>query len=82
MCVYIYICIHIYIILLIYKWKVHFKSYELRSSPDGTVDKNLPARAGERGLIPGLGRFCMLLNDSAHEPQLLKPPVSGALALQ
>ena len=31
--------------------------------PDGTVDKNLPARAGERGLIPGLGGFYMLLSN-------------------
>ena len=25
--------------------------------PDGTVDKNLPANAGDMGSIPGLGKF-------------------------
>ena len=28
--------------------------------PDGTVDRNPPANAGDRGSIPGLGRFHML----------------------
>ena len=28
--------------------------------PGGTVDKNLPAYAGDTGLIPGLGRSHML----------------------
>ena len=27
--------------------------------PGGTVDKNLPANAGDTGLIPGPGRFHM-----------------------
>ena len=27
--------------------------------PGGTVDKNLPANAGDAGLIPGIGRFLM-----------------------
>ena len=29
--------------------------------PGSTVDRNLPANAGDTGLIPGLGRF--------HKPQ-------------
>ena len=28
--------------------------------PGGTMDKNLPANAGDKGLIPGSGRFDML----------------------
>ena len=28
-----------------------------RDFPDGTVEKNLPANAGDVGLIPGLGRL-------------------------
>ena len=28
--------------------------------PDGPVVKNLPASAGDMGLIPGMGRFHML----------------------
>ena len=27
--------------------------------PGGTLEKNLPANAGDMGLIPGLGRFHM-----------------------
>ena len=35
--------------------------------------KNPPARAGDMGLIPGLGRFHMTQSNYAFEPQLLKP---------
>ena len=31
--------------------------------PGGTVDKNLPADAGDMSLIPDLGRFHMLRNN-------------------
>ena len=31
----------------------------LKDFPGGTVDKNLPASAGDMGSIPGLGRFHM-----------------------
>ena len=31
--------------------------------PDGPEVKNMPASAGEKGLIPGLGRFHMLLGN-------------------
>ena len=34
--------------------------------------RNLPASAGDMGLIPGPGGSCMLQSNSAHEPQLLK----------
>ena len=37
--------------------KIHIKMLDL---PDGTVDKNLPANAQDRGSIPGSGRFHML----------------------
>ena len=33
------------------------KSKITREFPDGTVDKNLPADAGDMGLTPGLGGF-------------------------
>ena len=33
---------------------------KMKDSPGGTVDKYLPATAGDTGLIPGLGRFYML----------------------
>ena len=33
--------------------------------------KNLPANAGDTGLIPGLGRSHMPQSNLAHEPQLL-----------
>ena len=41
--------------------------------PGGPVVKNLPASAGDMGLIPGMGRFHMLQSSSAYKPQLLKP---------
>ena len=31
-----------------------------RDFPDGPVVKNLPAKAGDTGSIPGLGRFHVL----------------------
>ena len=39
--------------------------------PGGTVDKNLPANAGDSGSIPGLGRFHMPQATKAHAPQIL-----------
>ena len=33
---------------------------KMKDSPGGTVDKYLPATAGDTGLTPGLGRFYML----------------------
>ena len=41
--------------------------------PGSTVDKNLPANAGDMGSIPGLRKFHTPLATKAHEPQLLKP---------
>ena len=32
----------------------------LKDFPGGTVDKNLPANAGDTGSTPGLGRFHIL----------------------
>ena len=34
--------------------------YIIQDFPDGAVDENLPANAGDTGLIPGLGSFHML----------------------
>ena len=48
--------------------------------PDGTVDKNLPANAGDTGLTPGLGRFCLRRSNLAQEPQLLSPCAATAEA--
>ena len=36
------------------------KMGQLRDSPDGTADKNLPTNAGDKGSIPNLGRPHML----------------------
>ena len=41
--------------------------------PGGSVVKNLPANAGDMGSIPDLGRFLMLQDNKAHDPQLLSP---------
>ena len=40
--------------------------------PGGPVVKNLPANAGDMGLIPGLGRFDMSWSNQVCGPQLLK----------
>ena len=37
----------------------------------GTGDRDLPANAGDMGLIPGLGRFQMPQSNKATAPQLL-----------
>ena len=39
--------------------------------PGGPVVKNLPAKAGDTGLIPGPGRFHTPWSNLAHAPQLL-----------
>ena len=41
--------------------------------PGGTVDKNLPANAGDMGSVPGPGRFHILQSNKAHGPQLPSP---------
>ena len=43
----------------------------MQGSPRGSVVKNLPASAGDTGLIPGPERFHMLCNNQDHAPQLL-----------
>ena len=40
--------------------------------PGGTVDRNLPANAGDRGSIPGPGRSHVLQSNQAHALPLLK----------
>ena len=42
--------------------KIYIKMIARTSFPDGAVDKTLPARAGDVGLISGPGRFHMLLS--------------------
>ena len=37
-----------------------FKGINFTNFPGGLVVKNLPASAGDKGLIPDLGRFHML----------------------
>ena len=41
--------------------------------PGGPGVENLPANAGDMGLIPGLGRFHLLWSSLARVPQLLSP---------
>ena len=42
-----------------------------RGFPDGSVVKNLPANAGDMGLIPGPGRSHILWSNWARAPRLL-----------
>ena len=46
---------------------------EVEDFPSGTVDENPHANARDTGSIPALGRFHVLQNNKAHEPQLLSP---------
>ena len=39
--------------------------------PGGTVDKNLPANAGDMGSVPGPERFHTLQNNRPWQPQVL-----------
>ena len=41
--------------------------------PGGSVVKNLPASAGDVGLIPNLRRYHILQSIKVHVPQLLSP---------
>ena len=47
----------------------------MRDFPGGTVDRNLPANAGDTGSIPGL-KFHKLRSNEALAPQLLSPHLS------
>ena len=42
----------------------------LKDFPGGTVDNNLPARAQDKGSIPGLGRFPHATEQLSTAPQL------------
>ena len=44
-----------------------------RDFPGGSVDKNLPANAGDMGSVPGPGRFYTLWSNEAQVPQPLNP---------
>ena len=44
----------------------------MRDFPGGTVDRNLPANAGDTGSIPGL-KFHKLRSNEALAPQLPSP---------
>ena len=48
-----------------------FIIYNFKDFLGGTVDKNLPANAGDTGLIPGPRRFHMPWSNYTHVPQLL-----------
>ena len=50
--------------------------------PGGQVVWNLPADAGDTGLIPDPGRPYILLGSWVHVTQLLKPEHSRACVLQ
>jgi len=43
---------------------------------------NLPANAGDMGLIPGLGRSHMFQSNKAHVLQLLSPPARAHVLQQ
>ena len=57
--------------IFFFKFKV-LKQY-LRDFPSGVVDKNLPAKAGDIGSVPGLGRFHMPQSNKACVPQTTGP---------
>ena len=48
--------------------------------PDGPMDKNPPANAGDTGLTPGRERFHMPGNNSVHAPQLLSVHAASTVA--
>ena len=48
--------------------------------PGGTVDRNLPAIAGDNGSVPGLGRSHMLRTREARELQLPSPRTAAVEA--
>ena len=50
--------------------------------PGGPMVKNLPATAGDPGLICGLGSSHMPQSNMHHAPQLLKPKCPSACAPQ
>ena len=45
----------------------------MRGFPGGSVVKNLPAKAGDTGSIPGPRRSRMLQGNRTHTPQILSP---------
>ena len=47
------------------------KKCRILGFPGGSVVNNLPANAGDTGLISGRGRFRMLQSNQVHEPKLL-----------
>ena len=49
----------------------HRKFYSWRDCPGGTVDKNPPANTGDKGSIPGPGRFHRPWSSQARAAQLL-----------
>ena len=48
--------------------------------PDGPMDKNPPASAGDIGSIPGPGRFHTPQKNLVRAPQLLNPPATTTVA--
>jgi len=53
-------------------WKTWLET-AAKDFPGGTEDKNLPAKAGNMGSIPGPWRLHTLQATKAHVLQLLKP---------
>ena len=85
------ICLCFLVILGDFGTEIHLDlKSRYRDFPSGPLVKNLPGNVGDRGSIPGLGRFLMPWGNWAHapqlqrlhsracEPQLLKPPCSRA----
>ena len=59
-------------LLWITVWRF-FKKIKTWDFPGGAVVKNPPAKAGDTGSSPGLGRSHMPRSSEAREPQLLNP---------
>ena len=49
--------------------------------PGGPVANNSPAKAGDTGSLPGLGRSPLPWGNQAHVPQLLKPSLQNPCSL-
>ena len=70
MCVCVCVCVHKYIHIYIYTNTHIYKGF-----PGGSVVKNLPANAGDRDSVPGLGRSPGEGNDKPLQYSCLGNPM-------
>ena len=58
-----------------FKYSLSFLIGSFRLFPDGSAVKNSPVKAGEEGLIPGLGRSAGEGNGHPHQDYCLENPM-------